>query len=274
MARIREVREISLGDLEVGKGQVRLRDTGKDIDELVESIRKVGLLEPIVVCPAEKDGKFEVLTGQRRLLAHQRLNAPTIMAAVLDEKVDETTAKVISVTENLVRLDLSSRDLIDACTLLFRKYGSISAVAEETGLPYSKVSQYVKYDQLLPELRQLVDQGQVKMQVALRAQKAASVEGDPDAAEAVKLAREMAGMSGAQQQKIVKEREENPDAPVDDVIEDAKSGGKITQIVVTLGAQAHRSLRSYAGEAGTDLDDAARALIEEGLSTKGYMQEE
>jgi ParB family transcriptional regulator, chromosome partitioning protein len=50
MARIKEVKEIPLADLEIGKAQVRLRDVGKEIDELADSIRRVGLLEPIVVC--------------------------------------------------------------------------------------------------------------------------------------------------------------------------------------------------------------------------------
>jgi hypothetical protein len=38
MARIKEVKEIPLSDLEIGLGQVRLRDVGKDIDELADSI--------------------------------------------------------------------------------------------------------------------------------------------------------------------------------------------------------------------------------------------
>src|SRR6516225_8742469 len=125
MARIREVKEIPLADLEIGKGQVRLRDVGKDIDELADSIRKVGLLEPIVVCPADTPGKYEIITGQRRFLAHRELKASTILAAILDDKVSEADAKVLSVTENLVRRELNSKDLIDACVPLqeirFRK---------------------------------------------------------------------------------------------------------------------------------------------------------
>ena len=99
----KNVRNIRLEDLEIGLGQVRTADVGKDIPELAESIRKVGLLEPIVVAPAETAGKYEILTGQRRFLAHKELGREEIMAVVLDERVDPTTAKGISVTENLVR---------------------------------------------------------------------------------------------------------------------------------------------------------------------------
>jgi ParB family chromosome partitioning protein len=274
MPKIKEVREIPLGDLEIGKGQVRLRDVGKDIDELADSIRAVGLLEPIVVCESSSPGKYEIITGQRRFLAHKELKRDTILAGILDEKVDEATAKVLSVTENLIRRDLNSRDLIDACTYLYKKYGSIKDVAAETGLPYGKVSQYVKYDQLIPQLKSLVDKGEVSVQTALRAQQAASVSGEPDPDEAVEFAKEMAPMSGAQQAKIVESRQDNPTMPSDQVIEDAKTGGKVTQIVVTLTSQVHGSLREFAKSEDTSVDDAARLLIQSGLSDKGYLDGE
>lgn len=272
MATIKVVKEIPLKDLVIGKGQVRLRDVNKDVTELADSIRKIGLLEPIVVCPADKPGKYEIITGQRRFLAHQELKKETILAAILDEKVDETTAKVISISENLVRRDLNRRDLIDACTALYRKYGTIQAVCEETGLPRSKVDDYVKYDQLVPEIRELVDKGEVKLKTALRAQKAAALTGDLKPEEAVKLAKEMEPMSGAQQNNIVKKVEQEPAASVDELIEIAKTGEKITQVIVTLGSAAHKGLSTYAKDEGTTLDDAARTLIEEGLSGKGLLE--
>jgi ParB family chromosome partitioning protein len=273
MATIREVREIPLDDLVIGKAQVRKRDVGKDIGELAESIRVMGLLEPIVVAPAEKPGKFEIITGQRRFLAHKQLGRRTILAGVLDEKVDEATAKVLSVTENLVRRDLNSRDLIDVCTALYKKYGTIGAVAQETGLSQTRVGAYVKYDRLSPELKTLVDSGDVNVKTALRAQDAATAGGKYNPEEATKLALELSGMSGAQQEKLTKERVNSPDTPVDDLIESAKSGGKIVQITVTLGAEIHRALKAYAIDEDTGVDDAARELIEEGLSNKGKLEE-
>jgi ParB family chromosome partitioning protein len=267
-----EVKEIKLDDIVISTGQVRVRDVGKEIDELAASIQKLGLLEPIVVCPAEKAGKYEILTGQRRFLAHKQLKRSTIRATVLKKRVDDVTAKALSLTENLVRRDLHSRDLIDACTALYKKYGSIAAVAEETGLPYSKVSQYVKYDRLSTELRKLVDTGQVDLKAALRAHDAASVTGQYNAQEAVKFAKEMSSMSGAQQDRIVKKKVEEPEASADEIIESAKSGGKVVQVLVTLGQEVHKSLQTYAQSEGTSQDNAAADLIAEALTGKGYLE--
>lgn len=273
MARIIEMKEIPLDNLEIGKGQARLRNVEKEIDELVESIRKVGLLEPIVVCVSGTPGKYEIIMGQRRFLAHQKLQMATIQAAVLDERVDEITGKVLSLTENLIRTDLSDRDAIEGCTELYKRYGSIKSVVEETGLPYNKVSRYVKYPQLVPELKELVDSGEVKMLTALRAQKAASVTGEVNVRDAVEFAKEMAPMSGAQQENIVRDRKERPDLPADEAIEHAKSGRKVTQVVITLTSRVHGSLRTYAKAEDTNMDDAAQRLIEDGLSEKGFLEE-
>ena len=95
MASIVGFKEIPLGDLTIGLGQVRIRDVSKDIDQLADSIRQVGLLEPIVVSPTDDEGKYEIITGQRRFLAHQELGKDKIWAAILDQRVDEMTAKVL-----------------------------------------------------------------------------------------------------------------------------------------------------------------------------------
>lgn len=268
----RQVREIDMNSLDIGKGQVRVKDVGKDIDELAESIRVMGLLEPIVVVPsATTKGRFEILTGQRRFLAHKQLKKKTIMATVLDGAITEEDAKAISLTENLIRRDLSQKELIDACTSLYKKYGSFEAVADETGLKASLVSQFVKYDSLIPALKAMVDGGKVDLKSALRAQKAAGAGSEKvDSKDAVKLAKEMATMSGLQQKKLVQTIVTKPEASVEEAIEDAKTGGKVTQVVVTLTASTHARLQDYAKSEGTNQDDAAAGLIEEGLIGKGF----
>lgn len=273
MAKIVEFKDIPLGDLGIGTSQVRLSDVQKEIGELAKSIAKVGLLEPILVAPSESSEsgeKYEIILGQRRFLAHEELGEKTIKAGILDERVEEIQAKVLSVTENLVRRNLNRKDLIDVCTYLYKHYASVKVVSDETGLPYEKVREYVKYDRLIPELKRAVDNGEANLKAALRVQDALAIEGDPDPQDAVKLAKEMTPMSGAQQENIRKKLIEDPDASVDELVEQAKSGGKVTQISVTLGRQIRNSLGQFAKDEGTNVGDAAAQLIENGLSRGGY----
>lgn len=272
MVSVKEVIKIPLDKLQIGQAQARLRHVDKDVDELVESIRKMGLLEPIVVCESNGD-QYEILTGQRRFLAHQKLQRPNIVCAVLDERVDETMAKAISLTENLVRKDLDRRDLIDACTALYKQYGSIKDVAEETGLPLNRVREYVKYDQLVPNLKELVDKNEVPLTAALRAQKAAThSDGTVNPDDAIVYAKEMSPMTGIQQKAVLKAVEEKSDASAAETLEKVKAVRR-TQVTVTLDEELHKSLQTFASDEGTTQDDAAATLIEEGLSTKGYSAE-
>ena len=199
------------------------------------------------------------------------LKKDTIWAAVMSEKVDEREAKAISLTENLIREGLSTKDKIDACTWLYLKYGTIKAVAEATALPASQVSKWVKYDRLVKPMKELVDDG-LNIKAALRAQDAATKwDGAVNVDTAVHLAKEMGGMSDVNRAQVVQELQDNPDAGVNEVLERAKSGGKLTQITVTIGPSIQKGLRDYADDEDLTQADAAASLIEESLSARGLL---
>ena len=263
--------ELDVSKVKIGISQTRMAIPHEALVELATSIRVQGLIEPIIVfeVPGKSD-EYEVIAGQRRLMAvTQILNLPTIKAMVVPAPADEVTAKALSLTENLMRTDPSRADTIDVCTELYRHYGSVKLVAERTGLPERTVKEYVKVARLVPPLQELVKQG-LSVQTALRAQDAATdPDGHTDEEEAIVLAKELGNMSGVQQKDVVQKRQENPDADVDELIESAKTGSRIVQILVTMSGGAHAALKVYAKEEGTTLDDAARGLIESGLQSRG-----
>lgn len=274
MAKITEYRDIPLDDLVIGKGQVRTVDPGRGIGDLARSIDAQGLLQPIVVCPANQPGKWEILSGQRRFLAHKLLRRTNIAAAVIDERVEEAEAKAISITENLIRRKLSGKELIDGITYLYNIYGTARAVSETTGLSYNDVREYVKYPRLASELKEMVDGGEIDVKVALRAQDACGDDDDGvNVEEAVQLAREMNNMTDIQGKKIVKERKANQDKPIDDVIEHAKSGARISQMVVTLTEDVRQAVRHFAKDESLTQDGAASTLIEEALLSRGLLED-
>ena len=269
-----KILDIPLEDVVIGKVQVRTSNTGKDIEDLAQSIGKIGLLEPIIVSVSnEQEGKYEIVVGQRRFLAHNLLKEKTIRSIVIDKALNEVEAKVLSLTENMLRNDMVPKDLIDVCTFLYKKYGAIKSVCEETGLPYHRVREYVKYDRLAEPLKELVDKG-LDVKIATRAQDAASVSGELNEREAIKLAKELEGMSGAARKKVLSEREENPNKDLDKIIEDAKIGKDLTQMTITLSDKVHKGLQGYASAEEVHQDEAALNLIEDGLDSKGFLEED
>jgi ParB family chromosome partitioning protein len=264
--------EISIDLLDIGTAQVRT-DLSTGIDDLVTSIRRWGLLQPIRVA-RKADGRYEILAGQRRFLACQRLGYKTIQATVVDDaSVDEFEKVGMSVTENLIRRDNSQKELIDACTKLFKRYGSIKMVAQEMGLNPNEVSKYVKYDQLVPKLKELVDNARLDMAVALQAQRAATeADGTVNEEAAQKFASELAPMSNQQRKKFVQVVTADPTVSVEEKIERGRKQPVLKQIVVTLEESLHTGLQAFAKNEGVNQDEAAANLIEDGLVRRGFVE--
>ena len=138
--------KIPVNLIEVGTEQARLRKVDKNLDNLAENIKRLGLINPITVFPME--GKYVLIEGQRRLLAVKKLGWKEITAKIISKIEDPIFAKAYSFSENFLREDLVRKDVIDACTAFYKRYGSMKAVAEELGLPYHRVRKYVKYDRI------------------------------------------------------------------------------------------------------------------------------
>ena len=262
---IGEVCDLPLSQLRIGKSQVRI-SPNKEIDALAMSIKTIGLLEPIVVTPTE-GGTYEILTGQRRFLAHVQLGYENIKAVVVERELNDTEQLAISLTENMVRKNLSRKELISACTMLYKRYGSFKIVAEETGLSANTVSEYVKYDQLAKGLKELYDEGKIDLSAALQAQRAATGEdGEVDEGAAAAFGKELAPMGGAQRGNFLKAVRADPDATLQEKIESGRAQPVVKQVVVTLEIGVHQQLQNFARDEGMKQDEAAAALLEKALT--------
>lgn len=101
--------EIELEKLFIGKCNVR-RGLG-DISELVESIKQVGILEPLIVRPAPHN-KFEVVVGNRRYNAAKIVGLKSVPCIV--REMDDDEAIVASLTENIQRGDITEEEVVIA----------------------------------------------------------------------------------------------------------------------------------------------------------------
>jgi ParB family chromosome partitioning protein len=111
------VRLVPLADIQPNPRNPRSKLTG--IEDMAESIREYGLLQPILL--READGRYEVVAGHRRLSAVQSLGWPKIPALVRLAAADE--AYLLTLIENLQRDDLSPREQSRALETLVRERG-------------------------------------------------------------------------------------------------------------------------------------------------------
>lgn len=98
-----EMKSIPLDKILPPAEDVRLKIDPDKLDELVSSIRSVGLIEPITVKP--RGVQFEIISGHRRFLAHRALKRLTIQSVVRDW--DEKKIEAARLLENIDREGLS-----------------------------------------------------------------------------------------------------------------------------------------------------------------------
>jgi ParB family chromosome partitioning protein len=96
------LRELPVSNVVPNPFQPRTHIDETELAELTASIEASGLLQPVIVRP--RNGKYELIAGERRWRAVQRLGWPKIPAIVKD--VDDPTLLTLALNENLQRDDL------------------------------------------------------------------------------------------------------------------------------------------------------------------------
>ena len=102
-----ETNKISIKDLTRNKFQPRKYFGKESLEELTDSIKKQGVIQPIVVRPNKKlEGKYEIIAGERRWLASQNAGLHEVPAVILD--VNDVKSLEFAIVENVQRQDLNS----------------------------------------------------------------------------------------------------------------------------------------------------------------------
>jgi ParB/RepB/Spo0J family partition protein len=215
--KFKPVKLIPLGLLEIGDKNIRKRHVTADIEGLAHSMKTFGLQQPIVV--QKRNGKYEIVVGQRRYYAAKQLGWPSIPARERETKLDEFQGKIVSFSENIQRRDLSPNDKADACSYLLKKLKTPRAVAEYLGTTEVTVRKWLKYAEVPEQLRELVEKNVITPFEATRLfQYASSVE------KAVEIAQRMAKMKATKRfrGRVFVSLEETPNSSVDTILRRAE----------------------------------------------------
>jgi len=148
--------EVDLAIIHPNKLNPRLEISIKELNELAESIRKKGLLQPLIVRPS-KDG-YEVVVGERRYRACQQVGLKQVSAIIRDYTDEEVIE--LNLIENIQRQDLSAVEKAKACKLLRdrfpARYPTWKKIADFIGVDVDTVKSWVKTLDLPEEVQKLV----------------------------------------------------------------------------------------------------------------------
>jgi ParB family transcriptional regulator, chromosome partitioning protein len=104
------------------KHQPRTHFNPDELLELANSIRENGIIQPLIVGPAENNGKFPLIAGERRLRASKLAGLRTVPVIVRDFQ-DENSLLELAIIENVQRTDLNPIEEAEAYNKLIERFG-------------------------------------------------------------------------------------------------------------------------------------------------------
>jgi len=135
--------------------QTRYVDDDEALEELADSIKANGVVQPIMVRPGDEDGRYILVLGERRLLASKKAGKTTIPALV--RKVSLQQAAEMTIVENLQREDLSALEQAEAFRVLSNEFKMTQQqIGERVGLSRASVTNYMRLLKLPREVMQLL----------------------------------------------------------------------------------------------------------------------
>ena len=135
------VKNLRINEIEPNKGQARKLFDDEAIEDLSNSIKEYGVIQPIIV--SKKRGYYEIIAGERRWRASKRAGLDEIPAIVRND--DDQRNKEISLIENIQREDLNPIEKARGIKTLMDEYNLTQAkVAEKLGKSRSSIANTVR----------------------------------------------------------------------------------------------------------------------------------
>ncbi len=149
---------LAIADIDKNPFQTRYVEDDDTLEELAESIKANGLVQPIMVRPSEdEEGRYVLIMGERRLHASKKAGKEHIPAII--RRVSRQQAAEMTIVENLQREDLSPLEQAQAFKVLSTEFNlTQQEIGERVGLSRVSVANYMRLLKLPTEVMELLAQ--------------------------------------------------------------------------------------------------------------------
>ncbi len=153
------LRSIPVGEIDPNPEQPRRHFSAEHLEDLANSIRRHGVLQPVVVRRA--GNRYELLVGERRWRASRAAGLETIPAVISDVDSDERLE--LAIVENVQRQDLNPIELAHAYRSLADRGATQEQIGQRVGLERSSVANHLRLLDLSRDLQSDVESGRLSM---------------------------------------------------------------------------------------------------------------
>ena len=152
------LKSLKITEVEPNRDQPRKQFKQEALEDLAESIKTYGIIQPIVV--TKKDGYYSIIAGERRWRASKLAGLKEIPAIIRDD--DEKVNSEISLIENMQREDLNPYEKALGIRTLIDNYGlSQEDVAKKLGKGRSTIANWVRVLNLEPRVLEMAKNGKL-----------------------------------------------------------------------------------------------------------------
>ena len=156
-----QMAEIAVKDIIPNPTQPRREFDQEALAELADSIRTLGVIQPVTVKPTS-DGRYIIISGERRWRASQAAGLEVLPAYIRD--VDDTNLHAMALVENVQRQDLNAIEIALSLQRLVEECGlTQEALAEKVGMKRSTISNYMRLLKLPNEVQLALKEGVISM---------------------------------------------------------------------------------------------------------------
>ena len=137
------VTNIPLDAIDKNPYQTRYEFDEEALEELANSIRMNGVVQPVLVRPGEEEGRYILILGERRCRASKLAGKETVPAMV--KRVSEQQAAEMTIIENLQREDLNCMEQAEAFRVLSKEFHlTQQQIGDRVGMSRESVSNYMR----------------------------------------------------------------------------------------------------------------------------------
>lgn len=155
------LRELPVEQLQRGQYQPRLNMDKEALEELAESIRTQGIVQPLLARQLAA-GQYEIIAGERRWRGAQLAGLTTVPVVV--REIDDQTAMAVALIENIQRQDLNAIEEAQGFQRLLEEFGlTHEEVASSVGRSRSAVTNSLRLLSLEKRVREMVVDGDLSM---------------------------------------------------------------------------------------------------------------
>jgi len=222
--------EVELKKIRPNRLNPRLEINILRLNDLADSIKQVGLLEPLIVRPIG-DG-YEVVVGERRYRASQQVGLKTVPVVVrqyTDEEVIE-----LNLVENIQREDLSAVEKGNSCKLLLEKYpqkfGNVQTLSKRLGLSSATVKTWMQLTKAPREIQSMVAPAKVERRGTPEGKidyttARTIMRRIPETERQVELGEKLAseGLSQKLARRVIEEAAKSPERKVEEILTEIKA---------------------------------------------------